>query len=194
MVRLIDALITRYDKLGKVPRRSGNRYPNIAPSDVYRTRDGRYIFHSSATQTVFERLMKAIGRADLIQHPDYCTNAKRTERVDEVNDLVQAWFSARDFDEAIRVLEAHDVPVGPVNTMVEVLNDPQLLERGSIIAVDDPLVGRTRVPGLVPKFSKTPGKIKHLGPAIGQHTDEILGGLLGYKSAQIADLRQRGVI
>jgi formyl-CoA transferase len=194
MVRLSDAMTSRYDKLGVVPMRTGNRYANVAPSDVYRTRDGRYVFHSSATQTVFERLMRAIGREDLVAHPDFRTNAVRTKRVDEMNDIVQDWFSRHDFEDAIRILEAHDVPVGPVNTAAEVLADEQLLERDSIIQIDDPIVGSLRVPGLVPKFSRTPGRLDHLGPAIGEHTGEILTGLLGYSSDRVRDLRERGIV
>jgi len=194
MVRLIDPLITQYDKLGTVPKRSGNRYRNVAPSDVYRTKDGRHVFHSSATQSVYERLMKAIGREDLIQHPDYCTNAKRTERMNEVNDIVQAWFSEHDFVDVLRIMDENDVPIGPVNTMVEVMADPQLLGRNSIVPIDDPLLGTLRMPGLVPKFSKTPGRIDHAGPSKGQHTEEILGDLLGYSEDRIRELRERGAI
>ncbi len=194
MVRLIDSLLTQYDKLGTVPRRTGNRYKNVAPSDVYRTRYGRYIFHSSATQTVYERLMNAIDRPDLITHPEYSTNAKRTERFQEVNDIVQAWFSEHDFAEAIRIMEEHDVPVGPVNTMVEVMSDPQLLGRKSVVSIEDPVVGVLRMPGLVPKFSRTPGLIDHTGPALGEHTEEVLSGLLGYSQERISQLRERGAI
>ncbi len=193
VIRLSETLILPA-KLGKVPRRLGNRWPNSAPADVYRTRDGRYIYHSSATQSVYVRLMKAIGREDLIEHPDFRTNAVRIQRLNEINDIVQAWFSEHDFVDAIRILEEHDVPVGPVNTVVEVMSDPQLLGRGSIVSVDDPVLGPVPMPGLVPKFSGTPGRIGHTGPAIGQHTEEILGGLLGYSRERMADLRERRVI
>ncbi len=105
MVRLLDALISSDHIHGRPPRRQGNRYANIAPSDVFTTRDGGHVFHSSATQTVFARLATAIGRPDLLTDPRYATNAARIERVDEVNDIVQEWFSARDRDDAVRLLE-----------------------------------------------------------------------------------------
>lgn len=194
IIRLIDPLITRYDKLGDVPDRTGNRYPNIAPSDVYRTRDGRHVFHSSATQSVFRRLMQAIGRTDLIDHPDFATNQQRIKRVHEVNDIVQEWFARHDFQEAVRIMEAHEVPVGPVNTMADLFSDPQVNGRGSLVTVEDAEYGPTRVPGLVPKFSETPGRIDHLGPALGVDTEQVLTGLLGYPRDRVGELRQRGIV
>lgn len=173
MIRISDALISRYSVLGDVPTRSGNRYANVAPSDVYRTRDGRYIFHSSATQPVFERLARAIGRADMLTDDRYATNARRIERVDEVNDIVQAWFSQHDFADVLEILERNDVPVGPVNTMAEVTSDPHLLGRETLTTVDVDGIGPMLMPGLIPKFSRTPGRIGHGGPDVGAHDDEL---------------------
>ncbi|HVW17122.1 MAG TPA: CoA transferase [Solirubrobacteraceae bacterium] len=173
VVRLLDALITRYDVLGDVPMRMGNRYPNVVPSDVYRTRDGRYVFHSSAAQTIFERLAKAIGREDMLTDERYATNLQRIERIDEVNDIVQAWFSEHDYEDVIRIMDEHGVPVGPVNTMKEVAHDPHLLERETLVRMDVEGIGPVLMPGLVPKFSRTPGRIRHPGPSVGQHDAEF---------------------
>jgi formyl-CoA transferase len=167
MVRLLDALITRYSVLGDVPMRAGNRYVNVAPSDIYRTRDDRYVFHSSATQTVFERLAHAIERPDLLTDERYATNSSRITRVDEVNDIVQDWFACHDFHDVIKVMEEHDVPIGPVNTVVEVVQDEHLLERGSLVSVDVDGIGPMVMPGLVPKFSRTPGRIAYGGRDLG---------------------------
>jgi formyl-CoA transferase len=176
VVRLLDALITRYDVLGDVPMRMGNRYPNVVPSDVYRTRDNRYVFHSSAAQTIFERLVKAIGREDMLTDERYATNLTRIERIDEVNDIVQAWFSEHDYEDVIRIMDEHGVPVGPVNTMKEVANDPHLLERETLVRMDVEGIGSVLMPGLVPKFSRTPGRIRHPGPSVGQHDGEFRTG------------------
>lgn len=173
VIRMLDSVISRYGAKGEVQTRSGNRYVNVAPSDVFRTRDGRYVFHSSATQTVFKRLAVAIGRADMLEDPRYATNTARIQRVDEVNDIVQVWFSQRDFEDALRVMEEHDVPVGPVNTMKEVCADEQLLGRDSLVTVGDVLM-----PGVIPKFSRTPGAIRHIGPELGQHSGAVFEGLL----------------
>ncbi|HEY4094864.1 MAG TPA: CoA transferase [Baekduia sp.] len=175
MIRLLDPLITRYGATGQVSTRTGNRYVNVAPSDVYRTRDGRWVFHSSATQTVFVRLARAIGRDDLLADPAFATNAARIEHPDDVNDIVQAWFAAHDFDEVMAVMDDNDVPVGPVNTMREVAADEQLRERESLIDFDIAGLGSVLMPGLVPKFSKTPGHIAHGGPRLGAHDGQPLG-------------------
>jgi crotonobetainyl-CoA:carnitine CoA-transferase CaiB-like acyl-CoA transferase len=172
VVRLLDALITRYDVLGDVPMRMGNRYPNVVPSDVYRTRDDRYVFHSSAAQSIFVKLTKAIGREDMLTDDRYATNLQRIERIDEVNDIVQAWFSEHDYEDVIRIMDEHGVPVGPVNTMKEVADDPHLIERESLVRMDVDGIGSVLMPGLIPKFSRTPGRIRHPGPSIGQHNAE----------------------
>jgi len=194
VVRLLDSLLTRQDVLGDTPQRMGNRYINVAPSDVYRSGDGHYFFHSSATQTVFERLMSAIGLPDLVTDDRYATNAARTAPGGDINDIVQAWFSERNFDEVVRVMDAHDVPCAPVNTMAEVAADPQLFERDSLVRRAYAGVGDVLMPGVVPKFSGTPGAVGHAGPAIGEHTEEVLTELLGMTPGDIDDLSQRGVI
>jgi formyl-CoA transferase len=177
MIRLLDALITRYGATGEVPMRAGNRYINVAPSDVYRTRDDRYVFHSSATQTVFVRLARAIGREDLLEDAKYATNAARIQRGDEVNDIVQDWFSAHDFDEVVAIMDANDVPIGPVNTMREVAADEQLRLRESLVEVEADGIGPVLMPGVIPKLSATPGRIRHGGAAIGAHDGEHVGWL-----------------
>ena len=194
MVRMLDALMSSNHIKGRPPRRQGNRYANIAPSDVYTTADGLHIFHSSATQTVFARLAKVIGRSDMLTDPRYATNAARIERVDEVNDIVQEWFSCHDRDEAVRLLEEADVPVGPVREIDEVVADPQLIDRESVVRVDVPGVGVLPQPGVVPKFSRTPGRVTSPGPELGADTDDILARLLDYSPERLATLRRDGVI
>jgi formyl-CoA transferase len=194
MVRLLDALMSSNHVRGRPPRRQGNRYANSVPSDVYTTSDGRYVFHSSATQTVFARLAKLIGRTDMLTDPRYATNAARIRRVDEVNDIVQEWFSRHDRDEAVRLLEEADVPVGPVREIDEVVADEQLLGRESVVCVEVPGVGLLPQPGVVPKFGRTPGRVTTPGPELGADTDDILTRLLDYSPERMADLRRDGVV
>ena len=163
MVRLLDALISSDHIHGRPPRRQGNRYANIAPSDVFTTRDGGHVFHSSATQTVFARLATAIGRPDLLTDPRYATNAARIERVDEVNDIVQEWFSARDRDDAVRLLEAADVPVGPVREIDEVVADDQLIGRRASCVSTSPASDPCRSPGSCPSSTAHPAVSRHRG-------------------------------
>lgn len=194
VIRILDSLITRYDGLGDTPMRMGNRYLNVAPSDVFKTRDGRYVFHSSATQTVYERLMAAIGRSDLVGDERYATNTARTAPGNDINDIVQKWFAEHDLSDALRVLEENDVPCSAVNTMAEVAVDPQLLERESLIRRSFASVGDILMPGVIPKLSETPGDVRHAGPAIGQHTTEVLTELLEMSDGEIEDFSKRGIV
>lgn len=193
MIRLLDSTISAYDATGRPPGRQGNRYGNIAPSDVYRTRDGRYVFHSSATQTVYERLMRTIGREDCLTDPRYATNAARIQRVDEINDIVQAWFGEHDCEDVLVRMEAADVPVGPVATMADVAGDPHLAARDGLVTRDT-ATGPLRMPGVVPRLSRTPGRVGEAGPPLGRDTDEVLREILGYDDERIAGLRARGVV
>ena len=198
VIRLLDSLLTREDALGDTPARMGNRYVNVAPSDVFRAGDGQYFFHSSATQTVYERLMTAIGRPDLITDPRYATNAVRTgpDAADHelINDIVQAWFAERDTAEIMSTMEAHDVPISPVNTMAEVVVDEQLHERETLVRKVYEDVGELLMPGVVPKLSRTPGSVRHAGPSLGEHTEEVLTELLGLAADRLDDLRSRSII
>ncbi|MDH4119470.1 MAG: CoA transferase [Acidimicrobiia bacterium] len=194
VVRLLDSLITREDVLGETPTRMGNRYVNVAPSDVFQTRDGKYVFHSSATHTVYTRLMNAIGRPDLIEDERYATNSARTARGGDINDIVQAWFSQHDLAQAMEVMDRYDVPCSPVNTMTEVIADPQLLERDGLIRRMYAGVGEVLMPGVIPRLSTTPGGVRHAGPEVGEHTTEVLSGLLGLSEEEIARLGEQGVI
>jgi formyl-CoA transferase len=193
MIRLLDSTISAYDATGRPPGRQGNRYGNIAPSDVYRTRDGRYVFHSSATQTVYERLMRTIGRDDCLTDPRYATNAARIQRVDEVNDIVQAWFAEHDLEEVVELMAAGDVPIGPVATMADVAADPQVAAREALVRRMTPS-GPLAMPGVVPKLSRTPGGVGEAGPPMGRDTEDVLRDLLGYDDARIAALRKQGVV
>jgi formyl-CoA transferase len=197
VIRLLDSLLTREDALGETPTRMGNRYVNVAPSDVFQARDGQYFFHSSATQTVFERLMAAIGRPDLITDPRYATNSARTAPDpdhEQINDIVQAWFSQRDTAEIMQIMEERDVPISPVNTTAEVVADPQLHQRESLIRKAYEDIGELLMPGVVPKLSRTPGSVRHAGPPLGAHTEEVLTELLGMTADDLEALRSRTII
>jgi formyl-CoA transferase len=194
VVRMLDSLITRQDVLGETPQRMGNRYVNVAPSDVFETRDGRFVFHSSATQTVFVRLMAAIDRSDIPNDDRYASNTARTAPGGDINDIVQAWFSERDLEQVMKVMNAHDVPCSPVNTMAEVTTDPQLLGRDSLIKRNYDHVGDVMMPGVIPKMSGTPGGVRHAGPNIGEHTEDVFTELLGLTTDELRDLTDRGVL
>jgi crotonobetainyl-CoA:carnitine CoA-transferase CaiB-like acyl-CoA transferase len=194
ILRILEPLVAEYAKLGKRPPRTGNRNPNIAPGDLYLTKDGKYVFISAATQAVFERLMRAIGREDTLDDPRFRKNADRMRHPDEINQIVADWFATQNLADAVELLESKDVPVGPVNEIADIVEDAQHMAREAIVKVADPLLGEVLMPTAIPFFSRTPGKVWGAGPQIGEHGDEILKSVLGYSDEKIERLRADGVI
>lgn len=194
ILRILEPLVAEYAKTGKAKPRTGNRNPNIAPGDLFVTKDRKYVFISAATQSVFERLMKAMGREDAIDDPRFTTNSHRIQHPDEINQIVADWFAQHDLAEAVELLEAQDVPVGPVNEIGDVIADAQHQAREAIIKIADPLLGDITMPGAIPMFSRTPGHIWSTGPRIGEHSGDIFRDVLGYSEEKIARLRDAGAI
>lgn len=194
VLRVLEPMVAECVKTGKTPTRTGNRNPGIAPGELYESADGRWLFCAGSTQRVYERMMRTMGREDLITDPRFATNAERIKRPDEINKVVADWFAKHTLADAIAILEANEVPLAPVNEIGDVVKDPQHIARGSIISVDDPLLGPVAMPGPVPKFSRTPGSVWSTGPYVGEHAEEIFGDLLGYSPEQIAELRAKGAI
>jgi crotonobetainyl-CoA:carnitine CoA-transferase CaiB-like acyl-CoA transferase len=194
ILRILEPLVAEYAKLGKRPPRTGNRNPNIAPGDLYLTKDGKYVFISAATQAVFERLMRAIGREDTLDDPRFRKNADRMRHPDEINQIVADWFATQNLADAVELLESKDVPVGPVNEIADIVEDAQHMAREAIVKVADPLLGEVLMQTAIPFFSRTPGKVWGAGPQIGEHGDEILKSVLGYSDEKIERLRADGVI
>jgi formyl-CoA transferase len=194
ILRILEPLVAEYAKLGKRTPRTGNRNPNIAPGDLYLTKDGKYVFISAATQAVFERLMRAIGREDTLDDPRFRKNSDRIKHPDEINQIVADWFATQNLADAVELLESKDVPVGPVNEIGDIVEDAQHIAREAIVKVADPLLGDVMMPTAIPFFSRTPGKVWGAGPQIGEHGDDILKTVLGYSDEKIERLRADGVI
>ena len=173
--------------------RTGNRFPFVTPRNVYECSDGRYVALAASTPAIFERTMRAIGRPELITDPDFAGNAARLERADEMEQIVGDWMILHTQAEVIEIFDAHQAGIAPVYDIAQIFADPHVAARGMIVEVDDEELGPTRVPNVVPRFSRTPGEVRHLGPTPGKHTGEVLGGL-GYTDEEIARLRADGIV
>ena len=191
LARLMEGHVLEYSALGLVRQRMGNGSLTSAPRNAYRARDGTWMALSASAQPVFERLMTAIGRPDLIDDPRFVTNHARIQNRADLDELLGAWIAARDRDEAIEELSRSGAAVGPVYDVAELLDDPHVQARRSFETHEDPVLGRLQVPSVVARFSRTPGQVRHLGPAPGASTDEILHEL-GFDEERIADLRAHG--
>jgi formyl-CoA transferase len=191
-----ESTIPDYDVGGVVRGPSGTRLEGIAPSNIYRTADASWVVIAANQDTVFRRLCTAMGRPELATDERFSNHGARGRNQDELDKIIGDWASARHPDEIMSTLSDAGVISGPINTVAEVVRDPQLRARGMIAEHWDERVERTVLgPGVVPVLSKTPGTIRSAGPARpGQHNDDVYTGLLGKTGAELEALRAEGVI
>jgi succinyl-CoA---D-citramalate CoA-transferase len=194
ILRIMEHTLATYDRLGIVREREGNRLKNSAPLDNWETKDGKYVCIIAAGDGLFPRLCRAIGREDLLRDPRFTTMALRAQHGDEVNGIVAAWCRERTSREIQDVLEAHEVPFGVAYSVADIFADPHVAARQNLVAVDDPTIGPVRMQGVYPRFSRTPGAVPRGAPKLGQHNDEVYGGLLGLTADELAALRRERVI
>jgi formyl-CoA transferase len=194
VLRVMEWTVAAYDRLGIVRERAGNRLPNSAPLDNYLTSDGRYVCIAAAGDVLFPRLVRAMGREELLQDPRFETLAARAANADAINDEVAAWCRDRSLAEIERILIENDVPVSGVYAVDEIAEDPQVAARNAIVEVDDPVLGPVRQQAPVPRLDRTPLAIQRGAPLLGEHTDEVLTGLLGLGDDELKSLRADGVI
>lgn len=190
---LMESLVPEYDYAGVVRERTGGSLPGIVPSNTYTTADGENIVIAGNGDAIFKRLMTAIGREDMANDPQLANNAGRVARTQEIDDTIQAWCSGRGIDAALEILKAADVPVSKIYSVRDMLQDPQFLARRMFeqhLFRDGTPV---KLPAVTPKLSETPGGTRWMGPALGEHTEEVLGAL-GYSAGDIAELRRAGVL
>jgi len=194
MMRLMEVLPIEWDQLGQVHEPVGNGNAYVSPSGMFRAGDGAWLSFTAATQNVFERLCRLIGREDLLADPRYATNPQRMTHQPELNAIVAAWIAARPAAEAVRALSEAGVAVAPVYSNREVAADPHVVARGAIVRAKDEDFGSVAVPCVVPRLSATPGEVRTAGPAAGAHNAEVYGGWLGISEAEQESLRRAGAI
>ena len=190
--RFTDVMITAQDKLGQGRERRGNSHFAASPGDHYETQDGRYIALTIAANTVFVRLCAALGRPELATDPRFETHIKRVENYDEINGIVADWIKSRPVDEALTVLEAHDVPHSLIYSPADILADPHYAAREMIATVEHPVIGTLKMPASLPKMSGFSTPRIDPAPDLGEHTDSVLTELLGMSNDEIAALRASG--
>ncbi|MGV9713780.1 CaiB/BaiF CoA transferase family protein [Gordonia sp. NPDC003424] len=191
-----ESTIADYDLAGVVRGPSGTRLDGIAPSNLYLAADGLRVVIAANQDTVFRRLCTAMDRPELATDPRFVDHHARGVNQDELDDLIAAWAKLHTSDELIEKLGAAGVVVGPVNTVAEVIRDPQMLARDMMVPHQDERLGRSVLgPGIVPKLSESPGRVAWAGPPRpGHHNDEVYKGLLGLTDERLATLADEGVI
>lgn len=172
---VMESLLPEYDAFGAVRGPGGSALPGIAPSNAYPCAGGAWVLIGGNGDSIFRRLMKAIGRPDLESDPQLQANAGRVQRVAEIDAAIGAWTAARGIDEVIGTLDAARVPAGRIYTVADIANDPQYLARGMIVQTRDADGRPLKVPGIVPRLGDTPGRLQHPAPRLGEHDAEVLG-------------------
>jgi crotonobetainyl-CoA:carnitine CoA-transferase CaiB-like acyl-CoA transferase len=180
---------TEYDQLGIVQTRSGNRSLNNAPRNTYQTRDGKWVAVSASAQSVAERVMTLVGRADLTAQPWFRSGAERARHADEIDAAVAGWIACRDIADVIHEFDAAEAAIAPIYDVADVMRDPQYAALHSLISVPDSEVGAITMQNVLFRMSGTPGAIRWAGRPIGADTDAILSEL-GYKQDRIAALHE----
>ena len=182
-----------YRVSGALSPRTGSRSVTTSPRNTFRTQEGRYIAISASIQAMSERLMRAIGRADMIDDPRFRTNTDRLLHVDECEAPIAGFIAARTLAENMAVFEAAEVTATPVYDTDQFLDDPHVQARGVIVEAPDAEAGSVLMHNIIPRLAGTPGKLRLPAPDLGQHTSEILAGL-GYSEAKLAALAEAGAI
>lgn len=191
-----ESTIPDYDRGGIVRGPSGTRLDGIAPSNIYQAGDGKWLVIAANQDTLFVRLCGALGRPELAEDPRFVDHLARGRNQDEIDAIIAEWASHRSSDEIIATLSEAQVVVGPVNTVADVVEDPQLRSRGMVVEHDDERVAEPVLgPGIVPILSETPGSVRNAGsPRPGFDNDAVYAGLLGYSQDKLDAMRGSGVI
>ncbi|MGW6396853.1 CaiB/BaiF CoA transferase family protein [Streptomyces sp. NPDC055134] len=182
-----------YDQLGYVQPRTGNRSTNNAPRNTYRTSDDKWVAVSTSAQSIAERVMRLVGRPELIDEPWFETGSGRAGHADELDAAVGSWIARHSRDDVLAAFEKAEAAIAPVFDIRDVMEDEQYQALGSITEVPDPELGTVKMQNVLFRLSETPGAIKWAGRPHGADTDEILTGL-GLSPSEIATLREAGAL
>ena len=191
-----ESTIPDYDMGGVVRGPSGTRLEGIAPSNIYRSADGSWVVIAANQDTVFRRMCEAMGQPELAGDPRFVDHVARGRNQDEIDGIIGEWAATRQPHDIIETLSTAGVIAGPINTVAEVVADPQFRARGMLVEHFDERVGRPVLgPGVVPVLSESPGGVRRAGSARpGQHNDEVYRGLLGLSAEKLATLAEQGVL
>jgi len=194
VLNMMESLITEFDKTGYIRERTGAILPNVAPSNVYPTRDGSMVLIAANQDAVFGRLAQAMEQPELSSRPEYSSHAARGQHQAELDQLISAWTRSKTRDEVLELMAQFGVPAGLIFRAPEMLEDPHFKARQAIVTVPHPEFGTLRMQNVAPKLSETPGGVRSPSPRLGEHNEEIYLDLLGLSRERVASLRAKRII
>jgi crotonobetainyl-CoA:carnitine CoA-transferase CaiB-like acyl-CoA transferase len=190
---VMESLLPEFSRFRHVRGRSGGSLPGIAPSNTYPCADGSYVVIAGNSDGIFKRLMQAIGRPDLAEDPSLARNDGRAKQERMLDEAIEAWTRQHDTEQVLAALAHADVPSGRIYTAHDIYDDLHYRARGMIEPAALPDEQPIDLPGIVPKLSETPGETRWIGPALGEHVEEVLAEL-GITGQALAQLRADGII
>ncbi|TCJ97104.1 CaiB/BaiF CoA transferase family protein [Nocardia alba] len=193
VLAMMESVLPEWEVTGYQRERTGSVLPNVAPSNIYPTAGGEMVLIAANQDTVFARLTELMGRPELSTDARYVNHVARGARMDELDDLIADWTSGLEADVLLERLHTGGVPAGRIYTARDMFADPHFAAREAIVRVAHPVLGELPMQNVAPKLSATPGSIRHAGPALGQHNQEIYGELLGLDADKIAELVRAGI-
>ena len=185
---------TAFDQLGAVPGRQGNRSPNNAPRNAYLTRDDRWVAISASATSVAERVMRLVGRPDIVEQPWFASAGERSRNGDLLDDAVAKWIAARPLAEVTEEFERVGAALAPIYDVAQLMNDPHVMARETITTVDDEDLGPVKMQNLMFRMARTPGCIRFPGRRLGQDNDRFYRESLGLDPEHVAALQEKGVL
>ena len=194
VLALMESLLPEYELAGYTRERTGSVLPMIAPSNVYPTRGGDLILIAANQDSVFGRLTKLMGQPELARDDRYKTHTARGHNLEELDEIIAGWSSGCEVDELLDALHEAGVPAGRIYRAKEMFEDPHYAAREMIVRLTHPEFGLFPMQNVVPKLSDTPGRIRHVGPELGAHTEEILHGLVGLSDEELEALHDSGTV
>ena len=190
---MLEGVVPEYDGGGVIREPSGSTITGIVPTNTYLCQDGKYIIIGANGDSIFKRLCDAMGRPDMGEDPRLANNSGRVEQEAEIDAVIKEWTGSLDSATVLSLLEDARVPSGPIYNVADMMEDPHFQARGLFEEVD--VNGRQlKIPAMVPKLSNTPGRTDWAGPELGAFNEEIYQGLLGLSDAEIAELKEQGIL
>jgi crotonobetainyl-CoA:carnitine CoA-transferase CaiB-like acyl-CoA transferase len=193
LMTLLGPQLTAFDLLGTLQPRTGNRSSHNAPRNVYRTADGSWVAVSASADSIAARVLRLVGRGDLVEQPWFASGSGRVEHVEEIDGAVAAWIAERGRDDVLAAFEAAEAAIAPVYDAGDILRDPQLAALHAIVSVDDADLGQVKMTNVISRLSETPGEIRTTGGRHGADTAAVLGEL-GVDPDELERLRREGVV
>ncbi len=192
---LMNYHVIEYDQKKIVRQRQGNTVPNYSvPRNAYKTADDEWVALSASSQSIAERVLRIVGGDEMAEDPRFQTHSDRVEHIEELDERIQAWMIEHDREEIIEIFEENNAAIAPIYDIEDIYKDPHLKERDALITVEDQDLGDVKLHGVFPKMSKTPGRVEHTGPHLGQHTLEVLSERTSVSPEELESFYENGIV